>query len=230
MLNAMRHGRPASRQRGFSLVELMVGTTVGLLIIAGTVSLYAAHVTNGRKLLLEARLHQDMRAAMDLVSRDLRRAGYWGNAIKGTVAIGAGSATAVNPYRVITSPSADEVTYQFSRDAVEDDAVGATEEFGFRLASGVLQMQTEEGSWQPMTDPTIVTVQDFSITPTATSLPLGSLCPTACPVGTPNCPSVTVMRYDITLPGRATSDANIVRTLVSSVRPRNDRLEGQCPA
>jgi len=32
---------------------------------------------DNRRLLLEAQMQQDMRTAADLISRDLRRAGYW---------------------------------------------------------------------------------------------------------------------------------------------------------
>ena len=91
-------------------------------------------------------------------------------------------------------------------------------------------MQTTEGSWQMVTDPQVVSITAFSVTPVTTTLPLGHLCATACPVGTPNCPTTTVRRYDIVLRGQAVADAQVVRELRTSVRMRNDRLEGQCPA
>ncbi len=232
-------------QRGLSLVELMIGTTIGLFVVAGTVSLYATNANNSRRLLAEARLNQDLRAAMDLVSRDLRRSGYWGNAIKGTTITGTGTSTMANPYRGIETTGTDEVSYQFSRDATEDDAVTDNEYFGFRLDNGVLMMQTEKDGWAPMTDSHQVTVSEFSIATTSTELALGSLCTTACAVanvalvrlittacavGTPNCPTMTVRKFVIRLSGQSVTDTNVVRTLEASVRPRNDQLEGQCPA
>jgi type IV pilus assembly protein PilW len=218
------------RQRGLSLVELMIGTTIGLFVVAGTVGLYANNAANSRKLLAEARLNQDLRAAMDLVVRDLRRSGYWGNAIKGTTITGSGTGTMANPYRGIETTGTDELTYQFSRDATEDDAVADTEQFGFMLEAGVLKMQTEKESWLPMTDSHQVTVSEFTIVNEPQELALGSLCPTVCAVGTPNCPTMTVRHFKITLKGRSVTDPNVVRTLQASVRPRNDQLEGQCPA
>ena len=74
---------PVSRrgQRGLSLVELLVGLALGLLVVAGGAALLARqHLREHRALLLEARLMQDLRTAADLVARDLRRAGYWGDA------------------------------------------------------------------------------------------------------------------------------------------------------
>ena len=217
-------------QRGLSLVELMIGTTIGLFVVAGTVSLYATNANNSRRLLAEARLNQDLRAAMDLVSRDLRRSGYWGNAIKGTTITGTGTSTMANPYRGIETSGTDEVSYQFSRDSAEDDAVTDNEYLGFRLDNGVLMMQTEKDGWAPMTDSHQVTVSEFSIATTSTELALGSLCTTACAVGTPNCPTMTVRKFVIRLSGQSVTDTNVVRTLEASVRPRNDQLEGQCPA
>jgi len=212
----------------------MIGTTIGLFVVAGTVSLYATNASSSRRLLAEARLNQDLRAAMDLVSRDLRRSGYWGNAIKGTTITGSGTSTTANPYRGVSSTEADdvngEVTYQFSRDATEDDSVADAEHFGFRLDGGVLQMQTEEDSWTPMTDSNQVTVTEFTVADNPVELALGSLCTTVCAVGAPNCPTMTVRRYVIRLSGQSVTDTSVVRTLEASVRPRNDQLEGQCPA
>jgi hypothetical protein len=41
---------------------------------------------------------------------------------------------------------------------------------------------------------------------------------------------MTVRRFDILLRGRSVTDTDVTRTLEASVRPRNDQLEGQCPA
>jgi prepilin peptidase dependent protein B len=221
------------RQRGLSLIELMIGTTIGLFVVAGTVSLYATNAASSHRLLAEARLNQDLRAAMDLVSRDLRRSGYWGNSIKGTTITGSGTATTANPYRGVSSTDDDvsgEVAYQFSRDATEDDALADNEQFGFQLQGGILKMQTEKEGLADMTDINQVTVTNFSITTVPTDIALGSLCTVVCAVGTPNCPTMTVRHFTISLTGKSVTDPSVERTLKASVRPRNDQLEGQCPA
>jgi prepilin peptidase dependent protein B len=233
MLRPRHHASSSPRrQRGLSLIELMIGTTIGLFVVAGTVSLYATNASSSRHLLAEARLNQDLRAAMDLVSRDLRRSGYWGNAIKGTTITGSGTATTANPYRGVSSTDDEvsgEVAYQFSREA-EDDALTDNEQFGFHLEEGVLKMQTEKDGWADMTDIHQVTVTNFSITTVPTPIALGSLCTVVCAVGTPNCPTMTVRHFTISLTGRSATDTSVERTLKASVRPRNDQLEGQCPA
>jgi len=232
MLNRARKLR--GRQAGVSMVELMVGTAVGLLIISGTVSLYVSSLTSGRKLALDARLNQDMRAAADLVSRDLRRASYWSSSLSGTTATGSGSTTVANPYRAVTTPdgaTVHQIEYLFSRDATENNTPDANEQFGFRLTTaGALEMKTQEGHWESVTNPGIVRITAFNIVPNEQTIALGDLCPTACAVGTPNCPTTTVRRYEIVMDGQAVADSRITRELRSTVRLRNDRLEGYCPA
>lgn len=207
---------------------MMVGLTVGLIVVAGAVSLFAAQLSGTRRTMLEARLNQDMRSAADLVVRDLRRASYWQNALDGTRAIGSGSLTSPNPYRAVTS-AGGQVEYSFSRDATEDNALGTPERFGFRATNaGSLQMQVGEGQWNEIIDPALVRVVAFTITATAHVLPLGALCPNACLPGAPNCPSTSVRQFDVLLRGQAVADATVTRELRMTVRLRNDQLSGRC--
>jgi prepilin peptidase dependent protein B len=222
--------RRAHDQRGMSLIELMVGTAAGMLIVAGALSIFSAQVVATRRTMLEVRVNQDLRAAADLVARDLRRAAYWQNAIEGTRISGAGASTAVNPYRSVQFASGT-LSYQFSRDSVENNTLDAPEQFGFRLHDTLgLQMQTSSGSWQTLTDPATLRITTFTITPREITLPLGELCTKSCPVGTPNCPSISTRSYELLLAGQAVADASVQRELRMAVRVRNDRLEGACPA
>ncbi|MES1262920.1 MAG: prepilin-type N-terminal cleavage/methylation domain-containing protein, partial [Peristeroidobacter soli] len=66
------------KQKGFSLVELMVSITIGLILLAGVVSIFVSSrvtfSTNERT----ARLQENGRVALDLITHDLRSAGYQG--------------------------------------------------------------------------------------------------------------------------------------------------------
>ncbi len=66
-----------SAQRGFSLTELMIGSALGLFVIAGALQLYAANVRAAADTLRVSRLNQELRAALQLLGNELRRAGYW---------------------------------------------------------------------------------------------------------------------------------------------------------
>jgi prepilin peptidase dependent protein B len=227
MLNPRSRRR---RARGASIIELMVGVTVGLVVVGAAITLSGRNIASSRVLLADIRVNQDLRAVAELMTRDLRRAAYWGHAIDGTRAAGSGSVAPRNPYGAVTATGGSSVTYAFTRDSTEDDTLGSGEQFGFRLQDGRIEMQTAQGSWQPVTDPEVITVTTLAITPNDTVLPLGHLCPTPCALGAPNCPTVTVRRFELLLRGASARDADAVRELRSTVRVRNDQFNGQCPA
>ena len=226
MLNQFRTGRRLSAQAGMTLVELLVGIALGLFIVAGAATLFVNHLNNSRRLLLEARLNQDLRAAADLITRDLRRAGYWGNSLQGTVATGPLSTTAPNPYATVSATSS-AITYDFSRDATENNTRDANERFAFDLNAGTIRM-TINGAAQALTDPGTVTVTGFTVTPTESVVDVRDSCARAC-VGA-GCPTITVRQYTVTIAGRAARDPTVTRTLQTSVRVRNDAFAGVCPA
>jgi len=225
----VRTNGPRAIQRGFSILELLVGVAVGMVVIGGASMLFAQNLTGSRLLLAEARLNEDLRNAADLLTRDLRRAGYWGNAIKGTIAEGVGSVTPSNPYRT-TSGADNTLAYTFSREAgADDDTASAEEAFGFRLNGSALEMY-DGSNWVEITDKTSVTVTKFSVTPSEQQISLGDTCPTVCNIGVPGCPVATVRSYAVLLEGQSTRDANLKRSLRSTVRVRNDHVTGSCPA
>ena len=242
--------KPHKGQRGLSIVEMLVGVAVGLFLLAGAVTLFVGNLGNGRKLLVEARVNQDLRAAADLVARDLRRAGYWASAIKGTIVTGTATAGAANPYQAIASVPT-QVTYNFSRDAnratpvVENDTLDTDEQFGFQLSGGKVQMRIASNvAWQDVTDPNVVTITGFAVTQAAIApIDIRTSCAKVCCDAVagactavnvtnvpPKCPEMQVRRYNIVITGQAVSDPAVVRTLRTEARARNEFITGQCPA
>ena len=67
--------KPRRFQRGLTLVELMVGSALGLMVVAMALLALTHHLRESRSLLLETRLMQDLRTATELVAHNLRRAG-----------------------------------------------------------------------------------------------------------------------------------------------------------
>jgi type II secretory pathway pseudopilin PulG len=65
------------RRRGMTLISLMVGLVVGLLVLSGTLQAYMMISEGARDTLRQARLDQELRAALDVMRLDIRRAGYW---------------------------------------------------------------------------------------------------------------------------------------------------------
>jgi type IV pilus assembly protein PilW len=223
------------RQRGLSLVELLVGAALGLFLVGGAISLFVGNLGNSRRLLVEARVNQDLRTAADLIARDLRRAGYWANAIKSVA-----PAPLPNPHVAVigTYGVADsEINYSFARNL--NNAVEANEQFGFRLKDGAIEMQTSANApWQAVTDRDVIDVTTLQIEAFETPLALGDSCAKVCPPpagATYTCtspPTLTLRRYDILLQANAAGPGNaaITRQLRESVRVRNDQFAGACPA
>jgi prepilin peptidase dependent protein B len=246
MLRERHFGLGRSRQQGLSLVEMMVGMALGLFLVAGAVTMFVTNLGNSRQLLLEARVNQDLRAAADLITRDLRRAGYWGDSLAGTIAVGSASVTTVNPYRLIT-PGTQMIEYAFSRDTTENNTRDTNEEFGFQRVVlsgvGVIQMKVG-GTWQTVTDPQTIDVTDLTVTSSVSAVSARDACAVACCSGADvtagtcttrniavgaSCPTVRVRQYLLALAANATGNTRVARTLTTRVRPRNDELAGVCP-
>lgn len=229
-------------QRGLSIIELLVGVAVGLFILTGALKVFGDYINNNRRMMLETRVNQDMRAAADLIARDLRRAGYWSNATSGVVTTNAQPVAATSPYGAVSptgASAATTTTYRYAQ--------GTNNDFGFRLTNnGVLEyLNGGGGNWQAITDINTMTVSNFTVTPVLQCVALQQYCTggtssscSACAVdatsGCPTsscatCPFLNLRRYDIALRGTSAADSSVVRNLQQSVRVRNDQLTGTCP-
>ena len=226
--------RRTEAQCGLSLIELMVGITVGLVVAAAGAALLGISLAEDRKLLLEARLTQELRTASDLIARDLRRDGYWAAATQG-VALFDETTVAANPYAAdfsADSPS-DSIMFRYSRDAAsrgfENGVVDSDEQFGVRLRAGLIEMRIGASGWQKMTDSDTILITEFIIAPRLQKVDLHAFCPNPCPPGSSTCPPRQEIRsLAITLRGRLVSDPSVTRSLRSSVRLRNDTIAGAC--
>lgn len=218
--------------RGLSLVGLLVGTAVGLLAVAAAGAVASAHLHESRRLLDEARLSQDLRMAVDVVARDLRRAGHWGAAASGIRDEG-GPAAFANPYSLVASApgGSDGLLFRFSRDAVENQVVDANEHAGFRLRGGILEAQLGENNWQALTDGGTLVVTAFAVEPRIDEISLARFCPSACAAGSTSCPPRQLVRsVSFSISAQSARDARVSRTMRGSARLRNDVVVGRCEA
>jgi prepilin-type N-terminal cleavage/methylation domain-containing protein len=79
MKNTMH--RAPSCSRGFSLVELMVAMVAGLIVSGAVLAFTMSSFRSNGDYVRSTRLTQELRNTMDLVTRELRRAGYDDNAL-----------------------------------------------------------------------------------------------------------------------------------------------------
>lgn len=218
---------PRHACRGLSLVELMVGLALGLFIVATALFLLSEHLRENRSLLLQARLQQDLRTTLDLMSRHLHRAGHWGTPQAAIWQVD--SAAQTNPYAALT-PGSNSVMFYASRDAQENQQIDSNETLGFRLQQGVLQMRLGDGGWQSLTDPEVMQITQLQIQPQVFEQPLADLCHRPCPPASSTCPpQIQVRSVQISMQASATHDAQVQRSLQTQVRLRSDAVVGACP-
>ncbi|MFK7886841.1 MAG: PilW family protein [Gammaproteobacteria bacterium] len=94
----MKHTSPRTAQRGFSLIELLVGLGIGVFLIAGTLSVYqesqSAILTSERM----ARMQESGRYAISVIEQDIRAVGLWG--MLNSTEYVAGRATPADPISI----------------------------------------------------------------------------------------------------------------------------------
>jgi type IV pilus assembly protein PilW len=75
----MRSVTSRRRQKGLSLVELMVAITIGLLLVAGLTTVFVTSSNSHREQMKTAQQIENGRYAVDLITEDLHHAGYYGD-------------------------------------------------------------------------------------------------------------------------------------------------------
>ena len=231
--SSVRHLTRCAREHGVTLIELMIGLTLGLILMAGTLALFAGHLTSNNELMRTTRLNNELRGAMDMIVRDIRRASYWGNSISG-VWYPNTPGIQVNPFLQIDAANAGQFTYRYDNNG--DGIVDTNETYRFQrnATDGTIELVqlAADGNTATSTVPvsdeqlTEITQLAFALTDrtaTTTCLKTGAG-PT-----TPTPPLLHIRQITVTITGRLRADTTVTRTLSESVRLRNDRVEGSCP-
>ncbi|WJW75086.1 hypothetical protein QVG61_11385 [Thiohalobacter sp. IOR34] len=234
----------AAGQDGFSLTELLIGSTLGLLVLGGGLQMYLANLQASHDCLSHARLSHELQTALELMTAELRRSGYWA----GQPGIDPRSA---NPFlqteqQLRIGQAAGEsrdscVLYSYDRNqdkrlGVGHGASGAlqsaanVERFGFRLYRQRLQMRLggrgfdcDHGQWQSLTsDDTEVTRLRFTrLERCLNAVNPGHPC-------TQGHPAQFLQQVDIELHGRSRS-RGAPQQLTNRVRLRNNRHVARLP-
>lgn len=232
MLTPARPIVPRRRaQRGLSLVEMMVGIAVGLIIVAAATMTMATQLSDNRRLLTELQVQQDLRAATDTISRELRRAGFWIDAGTQVPVPGTTAADLRNPRATLTAGGPSKLEYQYDRSAAAPaNAFGFCQGAACPSASpGTIRSKLSRPDglasfWHELTDDKAVNITAMTITP-VTGPTTKLACPSLCADGSTACwPTIAVREAQITVTGQAVSDSAVQRTLTSRVRLRNDQI------
>jgi prepilin peptidase dependent protein B len=225
------------RTLGLSIVELLVGIAIGLFILAGASMVTSTQLADNRSLLLETQVQQDLRAAADLITREVRRTGFWGNAAKAVWP--AAGVSAVNAYQELDASAGaggrTEIKFSYSNPTGgENDTLDNNEKYGYawNADAGTIEAQIGGGGWQTLTDPSVMRVTEFAVqvTPQVLQIPCPKPCEAAAVVAGTCPPQQTVRDVVIRITAKAVHDPSVVRSVRSGVRLRNDAVTGGCSA
>ncbi len=223
-------------QRGASLVEALVGLSLGG-VVAGLAVAHLGHQVHASRAMVEdARVAQDLRSVTDVVLRNLRTAAYWqASSSQGVWQVRTGQfapalvqPTLSNPHRSVRAPSLAELHWTQSEmgDTARHDGAGI-DQLGLRLHGGALQMKAGgRGSWQTLTDPDAFTITAFNARIDRTAVPLAALCTQVCLQA--GCPTLEIRHATIEVRGHPAGAVARERRVVVHTRLRNDTIEGAC--
>ncbi|MEQ1636625.1 MAG: prepilin-type N-terminal cleavage/methylation domain-containing protein [Methylococcales bacterium] len=224
------------RQAGLSLVELMIGLLVGAVVVAGALKVFTGSAKNSTDNINVSMLNQDLRVMMDIMARDIRRAGYMlAPAVTMTIPFSPTSTDAsaflnkirYNPYvNIATENSGSCITYLYNKTPPNPAGVKTSERLGFKLDGNVLRMRRTatslacgSGNWESITSPEVVITQlQFSLQETL--LNIFNPASTAVIVGDQY---LIIRNVIISLTGALKDDAGVTQTLTETVRVRNNQ-------
>lgn len=139
------------QQTGETLIGLLVGLSVGFVVLAAGSALLANHLRAHRAALQDSHLHTDLRSAMDWMARELRKAHYSASAWRSRSPVACTDAFCDGPedFRI----DGDEI--HFTHDRNHDGQQDTNECLGFRVSGTALQAKRScnaSGDWQAITD------------------------------------------------------------------------------
>lgn len=211
------------KQQGVTLVELLISMSISLVVIAGALGLFLAMIKNSRQALDAGRLDRELHSAMSLMIKDVRRAGFWGNA----------QTSNNNPFAVTGSTDLTIVggncmlfTYDANADGILPTISSSydDERYGYRLVGGALQFRPAGASydcaaasnvWDNLTDPNATTITALSFTQNNNVIDIDG--------SGPGTATNTMRDITITLTGQLANDSTISKTITRTVRIYNDK-------
>ncbi len=228
------------KQTGFTLIEIMIALTIGLIIVAATISIYVTTIKGGSDIVKSARLNHDLDSALALMVNDIRRAGYWGGAM-------VGSDNRNNPFTQAATnfqiPSVNCVLYTYDANPFPNGngIVDANEYYGFRLSEGNIQMRSsniacDANGWNTFNvsdgneriDVTNLTFADsFKCLRKRVGVAdqsFDATCAAAAGNFVTNDRIIETREITITLAGRVNIDQTVTKNLTDRVKIRNDRI------
>ena len=233
----MKLGSFNKRQTGASLMEVLVAMSISLVVTAAMIGLMASSLSSTTRIIQMTKLTDDMRVALQMMSRDVRRSSYNANSMlcyanDDCASDGAITAAAdINMVDLDSDSVNDCFTFLMDRDhdgdSTEDNAGG------FRRVTsggvGVIEMWTGDSApdctdaagsagWVQITNPENMDIFDFSIDDDL------SYSQVILDDGAGNTVSQRVRKVRMDIQGRLVLDNTISRQMEDIIAVRNDLL------
>ncbi len=196
-----------SRDKGFSLIELLIALLLGSMLLAMVISLYVTSVSGGVKNLHYSRLRTDLQSIVSLMESDIRRAGYGGP----DYMVGSGASKTVDS---INSEDKDCIVYYYNHD--DSTSIENANKMGFRLnpktheiqfGTGVAPLALncyDAGYWRALTDKRFIQITALAFTESSVSSA-----------------AATLRSVQIEITGQLVSESAAQHTVKSKVQVRN---------
>jgi len=212
------------KHKGFSLIELLVAITTGLLVTGTAVALMGNVIGTSTVNIGMMRMNDELRSTMDLVSREVRRVGFDGNSVDKF-----GEACTFQEPVVNLAVNGNCVQFAYDRDqnGAINTGTDLTEQGAFRLTQpagqpGRVEFQygqnvacNSPSGWSELTNPNVVDVTALTFNSQSNLIPIpGSQ------VG------VNLQQLQISITGEMTTPGGdtYTRSLNDLIRIRNDSV------
>jgi Tfp pilus assembly protein PilW len=216
------------KSAGFTLIELLIGLTLGLMVIASTLTLYVITTRSSSDLLHSTRLNHDLETIMQIMTHDIRRAGYQGS-----------SPNAIPSLETYSSgTSFDEcILYSYWDDQIAPPKI---KYYGFQLKDNAIRLRksglnnddcdSSDNDWEKITEENVTQIteltfsdaesQCFNATNPNQPTSKGACTTVNSAASTGN--SITkISHITISLSGALTHDPTVKKTLEASVTVAN---------
>ncbi|NRP09312.1 MULTISPECIES: type II secretion system protein J [unclassified Marinobacterium] len=166
------------KQKGYTLIELMIGMAVGLIVLSGALFLYLQIFNVSKTTLASTQLNRELSILIDTMSGEIRRHGY--------SALGSNSYYQTNSSSLEVNMSGDCILYGYDVNSNDNEVSDvSSDQKGFRLDSGVIHTKADESAncdpvfdkthWTAITDESVMDISDLTIALNTVSTANGSV-------------------------------------------------------
>lgn len=207
-------------QTGITLIELMISTALGVMLLGGAIAIYSDTVSASARSLHVSKINQDLQAIMEIMSSEIKRTGY----------LSTGAATGADTLVVENSGAC--VRYQY--DINNSNSLTSADFRAFRYNSGSKSIEFKKESAGNCSGSTgwlaLHNVRDIEITALTFTRNVSCYNLTQNAQNNPSCGAanngdslLSSYDLDIDITGNSKTETAITRTLSNTVKIRSGR-------